>query len=64
MISPLHSHSGSSTTEDTSFWETELSEELCETHQHTESDNDTCDLKENISGPIDDEMGIVASVQS
>ena len=66
--SPLHeddqSQSGSSTSEDTSYWETELSEtELCETHQDTESDNNTCDLNhENISGPIDDEVGIVTSL--
>ena len=45
-----HSQSGSSATD--SFWENELSEtELCDTHQHTESD---CD--HNIPGPIDDEV--------
>ena len=53
-----HSLSGSSTAEDS---ETELSEtELYDTHQHTESD----EHQDNISSPIEDDMGIVTSVQS
>jgi len=60
--SPLHeSQSVSSTSE---YCETEFSEtELYDTHQDTESDNNTCDLKdENIYGPIDDELNIVTSL--
>ena len=66
--SPLHeddpSQSGSSTSEDTSYWETDLSEtQLCETHQDIESDDKTCDLNdETISGPINDEVGSVTSL--
>ena len=61
--SPLHEDDASQSGSSASYWETDLSE-LCETHQHIESD-DTCDMhQDNISGPIDDDMGIVTSVHS